>query len=214
MKKNVLTLGLIAASAVALWGYSYAAQSDISTATDWSTTTQTVAAWKTKILWKKAGKNVKGPQGGEGWFGWRWGFGMGGHGMKQDAATEAALKANDYTAFVTAFNANTNKPTDATVPTQEQFNKMVEQYNKNAAREAAIEANDYSAYVAATTPTQEEFAEIVARHTSQKAMQTAITNKDYSAFVAALKADTKRPADATIPTEEEFNNMITKKVQK
>lgn len=234
MKKNVLTLGLIVASAVALGGYSYAAQSDTVTATNW-TTQSTVGQWRTKLV-KKAIKNVKHNQGfwtgttwstmwprwefGQGgWFGmgkWgKWGKGMWGemHGMKQDPAVEAALKANDYNAFVTAFNANTNKPADATVPTQEQFNDMVKQYAKHAAREAAIEANDYNAFVAATTPTQAEFAEIVAHHQVQKAIETAITNKDYTAFVAAIKADTKRPTDAPVPTQEQFNNMIAKKAQ-
>ena len=40
-------------------------------------------------------------------------------------AMKAALEANDYDAFVKAWESNTNKPSDATVPTQEQFNKMV-----------------------------------------------------------------------------------------
>ena len=43
----------------------------------------------------------------------------------QDDATKTALEANDYNAFVKAWESNTNKPSDATVPTQEQFNKMV-----------------------------------------------------------------------------------------
>jgi uncharacterized short protein YbdD (DUF466 family) len=136
------------------------------------------------------------------------------HGMKKNPAIEAALKANDYNAFVTAFKANTNKPSDATVPTQEKFNDMVKQYAKHAAKEAAIEANDYNAFVAATTPTQAEFAEIVAQHKLQKAIETTITNKDYTAFVAAIKADTKRPTDAPVPTQEQFNKMVAKKIQK
>lgn len=225
MKKNLLTLGLVVASAVALGGYSYAAQSVGTSSTATSTSTNTIGQWRTKIANKKAGKTASSTtENGKGWFGWEMGRGgkggfggwFGGefHGMKQDPAIEAAIKANDYNAFVTAFNADTKKPTDATVPTQDQFNDMVKQYTKHAAKEAAIDANDYNAYVAATTPTQDEFTKIVAEHAQRKAMETAITNKDYAAFVAAFNADTHKPANATVPTQDEFNKMIARKAEK
>ncbi len=154
---------------------------------------------------------------GEGmmWFGLGGGMwiGMGWH-FTDDSDMWKAIAANDYNAFVKAFNADTHKPSDATAPTQEQFNKMVTQYKKQKAIDAAIEANDYNAFVSATTVSKEEFATIVARHTAQKAIKTAVDNKDYNAFVAALKADTNRPSDATIPTQEEFNKMIENKGQR
>ncbi|MBP6086175.1 hypothetical protein KA478_03135, partial [Patescibacteria group bacterium] len=114
----------------------------------------------------------------------------------QNPAVEAALKANDYTAFVAALKADTNRPSDAKTPTQDEFTKMVAHYTKRQAVEAAIEANDYTAFVKASTPTQDEFTAIVQKHQTKKAIQTAIDNKDYTAFVAALKADTNRPSDA------------------
>lgn len=154
---------------------------------------------------------------GEGmmWFGIGGGMwiGMGWH-FADDSDMWKAIAANDYNAFVTAFNADTNKPSDAKVPTQDQFTKMVEQYKKHQAVTSAIESNDYNAFVSATTVSKEEFATIVARHTAQKAIKTAVDNKDYNAFVAALKADTNRPSDATIPTQEEFNKMIENKDQR
>ena len=50
----------------------------------------------------------------------RWMFGW------ENSAVKAAIDANDYTAFVKARNTDTNKPSDATIPTQDQFNQMVE----------------------------------------------------------------------------------------
>lgn len=52
-------------------------------------------------------------------------FGMG------NEAMQTAVKNNDYNAFVAAWNADTNKPSEATVPTQEQFTKMVEMEQKH-----------------------------------------------------------------------------------
>lgn len=122
----------------------------------------------------------------------------------ENSAIQTAIKNNDYNAFVTAWNADSNKPSDATVPTQEQFSKMVEMENKRAAVEAAIENNDYNAYVAATTPTKEEFNQIVSQHKSQAAVQAAVEAHDYAAFVEATNDS---PMAGKI-TEEQFNKMI------
>lgn len=106
------------------------------------------------------------------------GPGMMGHGMgmmKFGAHNEAittALKNNDYNAFVTARNADTKKPAKATVPTKEEFAKMVTMYQKGEAIRTAIENNDYNAFVKATTPTQEQFNEIVKKAQEMKAKQT------------------------------------------
>lgn len=86
---------------------------------------------------------------------------------------QAALKANDYNAFVTAWNAYEKKNPNATVPTQEQFNEMVTRYKKHEAVMAAIESNDYEAYVEAVKPTREEFAKIVEKHAEMKAKQAS-----------------------------------------
>jgi uncharacterized short protein YbdD (DUF466 family) len=88
---------------------------------------------------------------------------------------QAALKANDYNAFVTAWNAQEHKKPNATVPTQEQFNEMVVRYKKHEAVMNAIEANDYDAYVEAVKPTKEEFAKIVEKHAAMKAKQSSST---------------------------------------
>jgi hypothetical protein len=45
---------------------------------------------------------------------------------KTRTAIQAAIKANDYNAFKTAWSSDTDKPADATVPTQAQFTKMVQ----------------------------------------------------------------------------------------
>jgi len=47
---------------------------------------------------------------------------------KTRTAIQSALKSNNYTAFTAAWNADTNKPTDATLPTQAEFTKMVEHF--------------------------------------------------------------------------------------
>ncbi len=120
-----------------------------------------------------------------------------------DEATKTAIENNDYSAFVAAWNANENKPSNATVPTQEQFTKMVEMQKKHTAVETALENNDYDAYVKATTPTREEFDNIVKERASQKAIHDAIESQDYEAFKTATK-DMPMFADMT---EDEFANM-------
>ena len=50
--------------------------------------------------------------------------------MHNNPAVEAALKANDYNAFLTAWNADTKKPANATAPTQAQFTEMATRYQK------------------------------------------------------------------------------------
>ena len=52
----------------------------------------------------------------------------------ENSAVKAAIDANDYTAFVKARNADTNKPSDATVPTQDQFSQMVERATAKTAK--------------------------------------------------------------------------------
>jgi hypothetical protein len=44
---------------------------------------------------------------------------------KEQAAIKTAITNKDYNAFVTALNSNTNKPADAKVPTQTEFDKIV-----------------------------------------------------------------------------------------
>lgn len=131
----------------------------------------------------------------------------------QNSAIKAAIDANDYNAFVTARKADTNKPSDATQPTQEQFNQLVAQSKKQAAVETALKANDYDAFVKATTPTKEEFAKQVTEYKTHTAIDAAIKAKDYTAFVAAIKSDTNRPSDAKTPTQDEFNQMATRSTQ-
>ncbi len=213
MKKNLLIASI--AGVTALSGIAAFTMSTWVQAADLQTSTKTaIQKMRTKTTDGKQAHGGRGVMEGRiMWFGGgdKWGFGMWGQFGGENSAVIAAIATNDYDAFVTALNADTNKPTDAKTPTQEQFTKMVSEYNKHKTVEAAIDANDYNAYVTATTPTQAEFTEIVAKHTQQKAMQTAITNKDYNAYVAALKVDTNRPTDAKTPTQEEFTKMIERK---
>ena len=148
---------------------------------------------------------------GGGKHGWE----FGGRGMfgPQDDATKAALEANDYNAFLKAWESNTNKPTDVTAPTQEQFTKMVEGYKKQVVVEQALKDNNYDAYVQATTPTKEEFAQRVSEYTTRTAMKAAVDAKDYDAFVKAWESNTNKPSDATVPTQEQFNKMVTRSEQ-
>lgn len=126
----------------------------------------------------------------------------------QNPDIKAAVDANDYNAFLTARNADTNKPDDKTAPTQDQFTKMVERATKQKTIDTALQNNDYSAFVAATTPSQEEFTEKVNEYKTRTATQSAIKANDYTAFTAAWNANTKKPADATAPTQAEFTKMV------
>lgn len=132
---------------------------------------------------------------------------------KMTTAMQTAVKNNDYNAFVTAWNADTNKPSKAVVPTADQFAKMVKQEQKRTAVEAAITNNDYNAYVTATTPTQEEFTQRVTQTKSRQALDAAITANDYNAFVTAWNANTNKPTDATVPTAEQFAKMVARQIQ-
>lgn len=134
---------------------------------------------------------------------------------------QAAIKANDYEAFVKAFNEQLAK---ITTPTKEQFAKMVAKYStkelddKYAPIQAAIKANDYEAFVKAfktlkssnatesVIPTKEEFAKMVEMSAKYDAVQAAIKANDYEAFVKAFEAN--KP---TVPTKEEFTKMVTLK---
>lgn len=215
MKKNLLIASIAGVTALTgiaalIWTSSaQAANENLSTSS---------ARTKLQNVMKKRQKVANGTSQGQ-WHGKRWGekggmwFGMWGHFAENSDITKA-LAANDYNAFVTALKADTNRPTDAKTPTQEEFTKMVAQYAKHQARQAAIDANDYDAFVKATTPTKDEFTQIVAQNAQHKAIKTAIDNKDYNAFVTALKADTNRPADAKIPTQEEFTKMLEKRAEK
>ena len=129
-------------------------------------------------------------------------------GGDKNPAIKAAIDANDYKAFTTARTADTNKPSDATLPTQAQFDKIVAQSKKHTAVEAALKANDYDAYVKATTPTKEEFALQVAHYKTRTAIQAAIKANDYNAFKTAWNSDTNKPADATVPTQAQFTKMV------
>lgn len=123
---------------------------------------------------------------------------------------QAALAANDYNAFLKEWNADNHKPENATAPTQDQFTRMVEVYKKREAAQSAIEANDYDAYVKANTITKEEFADIVAQHKNRTAIQNAVEKNDYNAFVSAWNANPNKPTDATVPTKEQFAQMVTR----
>lgn len=136
-------------------------------------------------------------------------------------AIQAAIKANNYEAFVKAFNEQLAK---ITTPTKEQFAKMVAKYStkelddKYAPIQAAIKANDYEAFVKAfnilkpsnitenVIPTKEEFAKMVEMSAKNDAVQAAIKANDYEAFVKAFEAN--KP---TVPTKEEFAKMVTLK---
>jgi hypothetical protein len=135
---------------------------------------------------------------------WRW---------MQNSAIKAAINANDYNAFVTARKADTNKPSDVTQPTQEQFNQIVIQSKKRVEIESALKANNYDAFVKATTPTKEEFAKQVTEYNIRTAIDTAIKAKDYNAFTTAIKSDTNRPSDAKIPTQEQFNQLVSRSTE-
>ena len=65
-----------------------------------------------------------------------------------------------------------------------------------------------NAFVKATTPTQEEFAQRVSEYKTRTAIKSAIDAKDYTAFVKARNADTNKPSDATVPTQDQFNQMV------
>ena len=111
--------------------------------------------------------------------------GMGRFG-KLNPALQTAVQNNDYNAFVTARNADTDKPAKATVPTQDQFNKMVAQQQRRTAVETAIKNNDYNAFVTAVTPTHDEFTQRVKEYNTRTAIDAALQANDYAAFQTAI----------------------------
>lgn len=142
-------------------------------------------------------------------------------------AIKSAIEAKDYTAFSQAFTTMVNQ---RTVPTQAEFDKIVEQAktipaqtlkDNHLAIDEAIQSNNYDAFVKArdqnkkknkTVPTQAQFADKVAnfkqeleKRAQHEAIRTSILANDYDAFTKAFLA-----ATPTLPTEEEFNTMILK----
>lgn len=175
------------------------------------TTTATTA--QSSSFMAKGGKRGGDWLGFGGDFGkWRedhgWMFG------KQDSAIQAAIEANDYNAYLAARNANTNRPANAIAPTQEQFNQMVTRTTQQKAADSALQANDYNAYVTATTITREEFSQKVNDYTYRQAVQVAIKNNDYNAFVSAWNANASTIKQSTVPTQEQFNQMVTRSQKK
>lgn len=144
-------------------------------------------------------------------------------------ALEAAILANDYEGFKTAL-ANMPKPMgtgtnilkNPSIPTQEQFAKMVEAKKAHNAVELAIQNNNYSAFTAAiadlpkvekrgrgnktpVVPTQEEFAKMVELSKKRAAVRAAVVSNNYSAFAAAWTAN-----QPSVPTKEEFAKIVEK----
>lgn len=129
-------------------------------------------------------------------------------------AIQAAIKENDYEAFVKEFLIEQSK---IITPTKEQFAQMVEKHKapqidkKYNTIQTAVRANDYEAFVKAfktisnlaTVTTETEFAKIVTMTKQQQAVQDAIKANDYEAFVKAFVAN-----QPTIPTKEEFTKII------
>lgn len=203
--KTLIVAGIsaLAISALSVSGLVSAANTSSNTTTNIPSQSQ----WKS-MRWGMKGWNFWPGQQFTGKHGNKWMF----WGMK-NSAIKAAIDANDYNAFVTARKADSNKPSDATQPTQEQFNQIVAQSKKQAAVEAALKANDYDAYVKATTPSKEEFTKQVAEYKIHTAINAAITAKDYNAFTTAIKSDTNRPSDAKIPTQEQFNQLVARSTE-
>lgn len=146
---------------------------------------------------------------------------------------KAALEANDYTAFVSAF---TSMIANRTAPTQEEFATMVTKAKemeskkelkkeskdeKHTAIETAIKENNYDAFVQALqaktgenpkmkkTPSKEEFAMMVSNY--PKMLEQRAQHENMKAAVLAndytafVKAfEANKP---TVPTQEEFNKM-------
>lgn len=127
----------------------------------------------------------------------------------ENSAMQEAITNGDYNAFVTAWNADTNKPAEATVPTEEMFDQMVEAEKKRVAIDTALETNDYDGYVKATTPTRDEFTKMSEMHIQHRAIHEAIKAKDYDAFVTAAKN-----TPTANMTEEEFTQMSEAKPMK
>ena len=206
MKNKALVLaGLGLGSALTLSAFSLASANEAT-----STATNTTAITSATSTTRPANKMIMNFGGGKAERGMMHGGKEGGMFMMkfggpegENSAIRDAITNNDYNAFVTAWNADTNKPSDATVPTQEQFTQMATMAAKHATIEAALTNNDYDGYVKATTPTREEFTKMSEQHIAQNAIHAAIEAKDYDAFKSAAKNTPM--ADIT---EEDFNNFI------
>jgi protein tyrosine phosphatase len=95
---------------------------------------------------------------------------------KSRQAIDDAISAGNYDAFKTAI-ANLPKPANASgstvqtpsIPTQDEFNKMVTQKKARESMKTAIESNDYNAFLAAwnankpSVPSKDQFTKMTER---------------------------------------------------
>lgn len=183
---------ILAITALAIWGMTFANGNGMKNASrgngSWQAIQQRLQDWTglgSGAMMRGAWKQGKGMGFERGvWLGWRANPARGGMNWfgNQNTAIQAALAANDYDAFVTAWNSIEHKRADVTLPTKEEFADRVAQYASRESIQTAIANNDYNAFVTAwnahtnkpshaTLPTQTQFAQIVAQHQAMTTTQ-------------------------------------------
>jgi hypothetical protein len=145
-------------------------------------------------------------------------------GKKLSKEIKAAIKANDYTAFVKAWN---EVQASLTVPTKAEFEAKAKMFLSHQAIETAVLANNYDAYKTAFAAMPlhtgnnkmpalvplEQFPKKVAMTKAHAAVEAALLANNYEAFKTALAALPK-PGTGTdtrptppVPAATEFATM-------
>jgi hypothetical protein len=139
---------------------------------------------------------------------------MKGH-LMQSGELKAAIEANDYNAFVTAWN---EAHSTRVAPTQDAFIKQAKEITLHDQMQAAVVANDYTSFTAAQQAlqalhpdastqkpalTQEQFTKHVTMYKQHETINNALKANDYNAFLTAWNA-----AKPNVPSAEEFATLV------
>jgi hypothetical protein len=142
---------------------------------------------------------------------------MKGH-LMQSGELKAAIEANDYNAFVTAWN---EAHSTRVAPTQDAFIKQAKEITLHDQMQAAVVANDYTSFTAAQQAlqalhpdastqkpalTQEQFTKHVTMYKQHETINNALKANDYNAFLTAWNA-----AKPNVPSAEEFATLVKNK---
>jgi len=202
MKKNVIIIAGIAWLTILATSITFAS-ANTGNAMQWTTGQKTNGfmhnRWGHGNKWMMFGF---GP-GMDSWAKMWIGSGMGLILNQEKQGIQTAIKNNDYSAYLTAYeNAKL---------TQDQFTKIVKTSQSKTAIETAIKNNDYTAYLAAVKGTslegkvtQAQFTDMVAKNIQRTALRDAILNNDYTAYTNAVKGT---PMEGKV-TQAQFATMV------
>lgn len=135
------------------------------------------------------------------------------HKMIHDDGIQIALAEQDYDGFVSALAAI---DAEASI-SEEEFDLLVDNYDRKNALDAALEADDYDAFLSvleevnpnrADRLTEEQFARMSERHQSHAAVEAAVEAGDYQAWVEAVSASPHGDDIAELISEDDFATFV------